>query len=993
MKNLAVFILAFMAFQAHSQYYLTWADEFNDVDGAGLNPTYWNYETGCICFNGETVCYTNSNTNVRHNGAGDLLIIAKAETGSCGQPFTSGRINTQGKLSQLNGRWEARIKVPDAQGTWPAFWLLGEDINTVDWPACGEIDIMEAVWGDISKNHGSAHGPGYNGGNAITNSIDVSPATLKDDYHIYAIEWTTDSIRYFFDGIKFHEFSRADADNIGTWAFDTEMFIILNVAVGGSWPDTYGQPAAVEFPDTMYVDYVRVYSTSPRITGPVNLKPFDTGTKYTTTDDPGFSYNWSVPAGASIVSGAGTHEITVDWGSTGGTVSVNITDGGSVNFSPTLDVNVSSNQFLNPGFEDDFAFWGTVLASGAATFNINNSDTQDGAKAAEVNVNVLGTNVYDIQLTHANKELQSGTQYELQFWAKADANGKNIQANFIENGGSYTNYHNKSFVLTNAWQLYTFTFVSSVTDLNALFTLDLGFDRGLYLFDNFSFESTTCQAASVNFANNPLTHSGQGSNSETLNLPANSSDISFDITGIDQRTSGRPSNQYIESVTVTYVDGQGSSQTYGTFSGSNVSSASILISGEVQSITIFLTDGQDGNSGSGNMSIDFSPVNYCEAGGPCVSPDADGDGICDAQDVCPGFDDNLDADGDGVPDGCDICVGGDDNLDTDNDGTPDFCDACPLSATGDSDGDGVCDDADVCPGSNDNLDADGDGVPDGCDICAGGDDNVDTDNDGTPDFCDICPLSATGDSDGDGVCDDADICPGFDDNIDTDGDGIPDGCDSNCSPITNQFPVNPLSHSGGGSSSTTLNFSTNRTDVDFSISNINQKINGNPSTRYIDVVTVTYVDALGSTQTYGTFSGASVSSAQVTIAQEVQSVTVSLENGYGGNASVQVDFSSVSSCEAGGARWGNSSQIGKLIQLYPNPTNDRVTIDFGETLEQGKIRVMDVVGKVYLESTFNTKSSLSIDLRNIEKTGVLLIEVEIPGRENQYLKLIKYSSK
>jgi len=250
--------------------------------------------------------------------------------------------------------------------------------------------------------------------------------------------------------------------------------------------------------------------------------------------------------------------------------------------------------------------------------------------------------------------------------------------------------------------------------------------------------------------------------------------------------------------------------------------------------------------------------------------DSDNDGVCDAVDICPGFNDNIDSDNDGTPDGCDscdntlagtscddgddctvndtwdancnctgtyvdsdndgvcnandICPGGDDAADADGDGTPDFCDACPNSATGDSDGDGICDDQDICPGFDDNADSDGDGIPDGCDgcdnamtgtscddgdpctlsdafdancncagivadsdgdgvcdandICTGGDDFADADGDGTPDFCDTCPNSATGDSDGDGVCDDQDICPGFDDNIDTDGDGTPDGCDA-----------------------------------------------------------------------------------------------------------------------------------------------------------------------------------------------------------------------
>ncbi len=159
--------------------------------------------------------------------------------------------------------------------------------------------------------------------------------------------------------------------------------------------------------------------------------------------------------------------------------------------------------------------------------------------------------------------------------------------------------------------------------------------------------------------------------------------------------------------------------------------------------------------------------------------DTDGDGVANGCDACPGFDDNIDGDGDGAADGCDTCPGFDDNLDMDGDGVPDGCDVCTGDdATGDADGDGVCDDLDACPGFDDNIDGDGDGAADGCDACPGFDDNLDADGDGVPDGCDVCTGDdATGDADGDGVCDDLDACPGFDDSLDHDSDGVPDGCD------------------------------------------------------------------------------------------------------------------------------------------------------------------------------------------------------------------------
>ena len=138
-----------------------------------------------------------------------------------------------------------------------------------------------------------------------------------------------------------------------------------------------------------------------------------------------------------------------------------------------------------------------------------------------------------------------------------------------------------------------------------------------------------------------------------------------------------------------------------------------------------------------------------------------------------------DADGDGVPDGCDACPGYDDAIDTDSDGVADGCDPCPFDNPDDADSDGICESADVCPGSDDTVDADSDGVPDGCDRCPGSDDAIDADGDGVPDGCDACPGSNDhADGDGDGVPDDCDVCSGFDDTLDADSDGVPDDCDA-----------------------------------------------------------------------------------------------------------------------------------------------------------------------------------------------------------------------
>lgn len=203
----------------------------------------------------------------------------------------------------------------------------------------------------------------------------------------------------------------------------------------------------------------------------------------------------------------------------------------------------------------------------------------------------------------------------------------------------------------------------------------------------------------------------------------------------------------------------------------------------------------------------------------------------------------------------------------------------------DSDGDGVCDAEDVCLGFNDGLI--GTSCSDG-DIC--------TENDVYTSNC-LCE-GTYADSDNDGVCNAEDICPGFDDGVDSDNDGIPDGCDADCNVVTGVFSTNPLTHSGGGNSSSTIVFGRTSQAISFTISNINAQLNGNPNSRYDERFEVTYLDENNNTQSYGIFSGSQGSSYNVSIGQRAKSVAVTLSDGYDGNANgLSVTLSSVEYCE------------------------------------------------------------------------------------------------
>jgi hypothetical protein len=200
--------------------------------------------------------YTTSTNNARiENGA----LVIEARTNGSG--YTSARLLTRGKASWTYGRIEARMKIPRGQGIWPAFWMLGTNITPVGWPGCGEIDIMENIGKEPTLVHGTIHGPGYSGGNAVGGSYALpGNAVFADDFHVYAVEWTTNQMKWFVDGQQYFSATPASLPGGASWVFSQPQFLLLNVAVGGQWP---GNPdGTTVFPQRMTVDYVRVYQRS-----------------------------------------------------------------------------------------------------------------------------------------------------------------------------------------------------------------------------------------------------------------------------------------------------------------------------------------------------------------------------------------------------------------------------------------------------------------------------------------------------------------------------------------------------------------------------------------------------------------------------------------------------------------------------------------------------------------------------------------------------------
>ncbi|HEY6767143.1 MAG TPA: glycoside hydrolase family 16 protein [Candidatus Sulfotelmatobacter sp.] len=241
---------------------LAWSDEFNAANGSGMDSSKWVAETGGDGWGNQELEYYTARTQNAYVQDGNLVVKAMRENyqGPDGvkRDFTSARLKTLGKFSQTTGRFEARIKLPQGQGMWPAFWMLGDDIDKVGWPACGEIDIMENIGKEPDIVHGSIHGPGYIGSVGLEASYKLPRgARFSDDFHIFAVEWEADAIRFYVDDQLYSTRTHADLKPGWKWAFDHPFFLLLNVAVGGDWP---GNPdPTTSFPQTMLVDYVRVY--------------------------------------------------------------------------------------------------------------------------------------------------------------------------------------------------------------------------------------------------------------------------------------------------------------------------------------------------------------------------------------------------------------------------------------------------------------------------------------------------------------------------------------------------------------------------------------------------------------------------------------------------------------------------------------------------------------------------------------------------------------
>jgi beta-glucanase (GH16 family) len=266
MKNCLAFLLLILATigaRADGRK-LVWSDEF---DKAGPpDPAKWTYEVGFVR-NREAQYYTRARPENARVENGMLVIEARKERfpvaaadprgRHCFAEYTSASLTTRGKASWTYGRVEVRAKLPTGRGTWPAIWTLGSNLPTVGWPACGEIDIMENVGFQPNAIHATVHTRRYNHLRGTQKGSKIEVPKPYDDFHVYALEWAPDRLDCFVDGRKYFTFAN-EGKGRDVWPFDRPQYLLLNLAIGGTWGGQKGIDDNV-LPQRFYVDYVRVY--------------------------------------------------------------------------------------------------------------------------------------------------------------------------------------------------------------------------------------------------------------------------------------------------------------------------------------------------------------------------------------------------------------------------------------------------------------------------------------------------------------------------------------------------------------------------------------------------------------------------------------------------------------------------------------------------------------------------------------------------------------
>ena len=348
--------------KAADNYELVWSDEFN---GNSLDTNTWNYEIGTGSWgwgNNEQQYYTDRNIKVSN---GTMKITAKREDYG-GMKYTSSRITTKNKKNFKYGKIEARIKMPKFKGVWPAFWMLGANQDSVGWPKCGEIDIVEAI-NDENLVYGTLHWF-YDPGNNNADSGSSVAVANRTEYHVYGVEWTADKLRWYVDGKVYRTM---DVSNDSFSEVRKEYFVIFNMAIGGQWPGYDIDETA--FPATMEVDLVRAYKkveeTTTKYTGPMITVTEDAVETCSEKWGSYFGSDWAGASGTSkstdkAVTGATMNITSIgnsQWGVQQYLKGLHYYPGRTYNYSFTMTSDVDKRVFVKVAGDGDEQIFGEYI--------------------------------------------------------------------------------------------------------------------------------------------------------------------------------------------------------------------------------------------------------------------------------------------------------------------------------------------------------------------------------------------------------------------------------------------------------------------------------------------------------------------------------------------------------------------------------------------------------------------------------------------------------
>lgn len=447
---------------------LIWQDEF---DYTGLpDEDKWTYDVGGNGWgNEEAQYYTEARSENAYVEDGNLIITARQEQYE-GSDYTSARLLTRGKAAWRYGRIEVRAQLPEGRGVWPAIWMLPEQNNYGNWPASGEIDIMEYVGYNPEEIHFNIHTEAYNHSIGTNKGATTTLERPEDQFYTYAVEWYEDSLKFFVDDELYFTFEK-ESDDYAVWPFDKPFHAILNIAVGGTWGGAEGIDDSI-FPQEMLVDYVRVY-TYREHAGPFAISKTTEGggSVHSETDLSSIEDSTTVTLNAEPDEGYRFVRWSGDVEATSSSVDVLVRNDMQIEA-----VFVDENELiLNGDFEEGMMNW-------SANTN-GNQLTSDGVLCYDVTE--PGTNPWDVQAGQGELTLGANEEYLLSFTASS-MEERQISVGVGINYDPWTTYINENISLTATEETYTFTFTPEEQEENARVFFDLGGQTGDVCIDNVS---------------------------------------------------------------------------------------------------------------------------------------------------------------------------------------------------------------------------------------------------------------------------------------------------------------------------------------------------------------------------------------------------------------------------------------------------------------------------------------------------------------------------